>query len=152
MGKALWTNLSGGLKPNGWKGENSFTRPDSKRSAKAPRQSIKRKTRIKSISPKKKEINAEYAKRKRRYLKEHPICEACHKVAAKDLHHSRGRSGQLLIMAEFFQALCAPCHRWVHDNPKEAREKGLLALEGDWNRVPEIKPDLNNEGETENRR
>lgn len=156
MGKALWTNLSGGLKPNGWGATKKAHAEKTLRpkTAQATRQCRppKRKKRINPISPKKKEINALYAKRKRLYLKLHPICEACHKAKATDLHHSRGRSGQLLVLAQYFQALCSTCHRWVHDNPKEAQAKGLLAGPGDWNVVPVIKDDLNNEGETKERR
>jgi hypothetical protein len=153
MGKALWTNLSGGIKPNGWDGAR---KPHAKKTlrpktAKAVRQSPpKRKARINPISPKKKEINAEYNKRKRIHLRAFPNCKRCGEKGT-DLHHSRGRTGQLLIMAEFFQTLCFACHRWVHDNPKEAAKTGFLDLLN-WNRVPEIKSDLNNEGETKERR
>lgn len=56
--------------------------------------------------------------------------------SATQVHHSRGRRGNLLLDKRFWIPLCAQCHRFVHDHPEEARELGLLCAKGDWNKTP----------------
>ena len=61
------------------------------------------------------------------------ICQKCKnpipwylEIVARNIHHILPRSlgGSDLIKNLFL--LCWICHDWVHDNPKEAREKGFL--------------------------
>jgi hypothetical protein len=51
-----------------------------------------------------------------------------------EVHHRRGRAGKLLLDTRFWVALCDKSHRFVHDNPAEARAIGLI--EGPWNHQP----------------
>lgn len=93
---------------------------------------------INPMSKKRAEEMKLYRKEKEIWLKENKCCARCGDHVAIgaeiDLHHVRGRVGKLLRAQHFWMPLCRYCHNWVHDNPKEAREKGFLAQLGDWNR------------------
>jgi hypothetical protein len=82
---------------------------------------------IKPFSDKHLEKMKEYRRVRDFYMADHPKCEAqlegCTKEAT-DLHHSRGR-GQFLCDTRYFKALCRHCHRFVEENPLEAKERGL---------------------------
>jgi hypothetical protein len=80
-------------------------------------------------------LRREYLRNKRKFLMEHLICVRC-LAPNTEVHHTRGRLGALLTAEQFWCALCAACHRWVHDNPIEARAVGLLCENGEWNTVP----------------
>lgn len=56
----------------------------------------------------------------------------CTKEAA-DVHHWRGRIGSLLTDERYWLPVCRTHHRWIGDNPNEARCMGLLAPTGLWN-------------------
>lgn len=65
-------------------------------------------------------------------MKDHPWCEICKtrgqsqwKIAT-DLHHKKGRNGDLLFDTRYFAALCRYHHDKVHNNPAWAKEKGWL--------------------------
>lgn len=85
---------------------------------------------------------------KARFMLEHPICQACEKVNlhvgyplrfskfADDIHHSRGKVGELLFDTRFFFAVCRTCHRYLHDHPAIARQLGFLCEVGQWNTMP----------------
>ena len=84
--------------------------------------------RIKSVSTKKLSELAEYRNVRDAYLKANKICEHpdCN-MPSEDLHHTRGRVGALLTDVKHFKALCRRCHRWVEENPTEAKSMGLSA-------------------------
>lgn len=81
----------------------------------------------------------QYAKRRPIWLRLKGRCDRCF---ARDtqrrlqVHHIRGRLGQLLVDERFWACLCNKCHQWVHANPDAARKAGLLAERGQWNRMP----------------
>ncbi len=53
-------------------------------------------------------------------------CPYCHQLGSKndmDRHHPRGRHGENLLKYFYAHRLC---HGAIHDNPKEATERGLL--------------------------
>lgn len=70
----------------------------------------------------------EYAKLKKEFMKEHPICAAdfnyC-SILATDIHHSKGRVGKLLLDVKYFVPVCRSCHRKIEDNPNMAKELNL---------------------------
>lgn len=79
------------------------------------------------------------------YKKLYPICECCDAINAHmslepicggtdDIHHVKGRDGYLLFDVRFFKAACRPCHSWLGRNIDEARELGLIAGKGEWNK------------------
>jgi hypothetical protein len=82
--------------------------------------------RIKSVSTKKLSELKDYRVLRDRYLDDHKVCQHpdC-KNLSEDLHHAKGRVGALLTDVRFFKALCRKCHRWVEDNPEEAKALGL---------------------------
>ena len=74
-----------------------------------------------------------YRRLKGEFMAVHRHCAGCG-GAATEVHHVRGRVGPLLLDTTYWLAMCAGCHRWVHENINEARERNLIAQPGDWNR------------------
>lgn len=66
---------------------------------------------------------------------ENQVCEICTRrreageniplQAATEVHHRSGR-GKMLCEVREFVASCYSCRLWPHENPKQARELGLL--------------------------
>jgi hypothetical protein len=95
---------------------------------------------VNPTTPKRAKQKAEYLKLRRQWLKEHETCEAPMCMGrATEIHHKRGRIGELLNDTRYWLALCEPCHRWVHEHPKAARDAGLLCQLGEWNTVDRTK-------------
>ena len=94
--------------------------------SKTPKKTKSPSKRIKSMSTKKLSELAEYRKVRDAYLKANKICEHpdCNNLS-EDLHHAKGRVGALLTDVRYFKALCRKCHRWVEENPTEAKSMGL---------------------------
>ena len=68
---------------------------------------------------------------------ENKVCAVCLKPATPGnplhVHHVRGRDGKLQCDNRFFMAVHDyDCHPWIHANPNDARELGLLAMPGQW--------------------
>lgn len=57
---------------------------------------------------------------------------ACGKPC-RDVHHSAGRVGRLLLDESRWIPVCRPHHDWIGANPAEARRLGLLCEVGQWN-------------------
>lgn len=60
----------------------------------------------------------------------HPVCEArvkCQGARTDHIHEplTRARGGRTDDI-ENMLAVCWACHRWIHDNPREATERGFL--------------------------
>lgn len=94
---------------------------------------------IRRISSARAKQNAEYAKLKREWNKEHQrLCcvIGCPYVASKSPHHSRGRRGRLLCAVEYWKRICDFHHKMVHQHPHWARKLELLCLIGQWNVYP----------------
>jgi hypothetical protein len=88
----------------------------------------KKPKRIPAFSDKKLEQHKEYRILRDKYLSEHPICEVhdCNKPTT-NLHHKKGRIGDLLCNVNYFMACCSTCHpQRIHENPKWAREHNYL--------------------------
>jgi len=82
--------------------------------------------RIKSVSDKKLVELKQYRVVRDEYLATHKVCEhpECSNPS-EDLHHAKGRVGSLLTDTRYFKALCRKCHRWVEENPTDAKSMGL---------------------------
>ena len=83
----------------------------------------------KNLAPVSKNMQASLAKYRRlrdKYFEENPICEfpACNSKKIT-LHHKRGRIGEFLTDKRHFCSLCQKHHRWVEENPLEAKKMGL---------------------------
>ena len=76
-----------------------------------------------------------YRAAKARFLAEYPSCQCGCGRKSKEVHHTRGRLGSLLLDETYWLALAPECHEWVHNNIDAARERHLIAQPGDWNRT-----------------
>jgi len=87
---------------------------------------LKKTAYIKPISDKRQEELKIYRKKRDQYFKENPVCEfpGCSSVEIT-LHHRAGRTGSLFIDERYFCSLCMTHHRWVEENPNEAKKLGL---------------------------
>lgn len=90
---------------------------------------------IPKVSEKQLQRLAKYRKVRDQFMKDHPQCQARLKgctIKATDIHHARGKVGDLLTDKRYFKALCRDCHSYLEVHPNEAKEKGfsLSRLEG----------------------
>ena len=82
-------------------------------------------------------IMAQYRKQKGVFLATHPWCQVYGKPnLATQIHHSRGRSGTLLLDERFWLAVCPSAHDFIHRDPAAARANGYLCALGEWNKPP----------------
>lgn len=69
-----------------------------------------------------------YAKVREETLFENPNCQAITEHCsynATEIHHKKGRIGELLTDKRYFLAVCRNCHTWIEEHPKEAKELGF---------------------------
>lgn len=59
-----------------------------------------------------------------KFLLNNPLCQKCKKKPATQVHHKKGRIGDLLTNVKYFMALDEDCHRYIELNPIEAKKKG----------------------------
>jgi hypothetical protein len=82
---------------------------------------------IKSVSDKMAVMLKVYKEKREKFLERYPKCQAgiegCTKYSSQ-VHHRRGRLGELLINTEYFLAVCYSCHHYIEMHPLEAKEKG----------------------------
>ena len=88
---------------------------------------------LRKVSQKRAKQLAVYRKARVQFLREFPVCEACVAIdsdsvprKATEIHHRAGRIGEKLNDINDFVPICEICHRWVHNNPWQARDLGLL--------------------------
>ena len=100
------------------------------------------KARIRRMSPARAAQNAQYIKQRRAYLTMHRYCETHRLIysgetlpVARDIHHTAGRTGTLLLDETKWRGVCRNCHHWIGSFVKRAREMGLIAPVGQWNKT-----------------
>ena len=91
------------------------------------------------MEPEKPDREIEYFRLVRRFKRTHPECQRCGQRPTQDVHHTRGRSGTLLLDWRHWRAVCRECHAWIGDNPERSRREGFLCAKGLWN-VPDETP------------
>lgn len=106
----------------------------------------KQRKRINPISAQMRQALKDYAKEKRLWKSEpqNQLCIVTGKPAT-DIHHTRGRRGDLLCLSILWLPVIRSVHDWIADNPDLARKAGLLCPAGKWNTTPteaEIKEHL----------
>jgi hypothetical protein len=83
---------------------------------------------IPARSSKKIDQDKEYTKLRKKFLNDNPMCEAhlmdCLQKAT-EVHHKKGRTGDLYLDVQYFLAICNSCHRKITDDSKMAIELGL---------------------------
>lgn len=89
-----------------------------------PAKQIKRQP-IAKVSKKRAVQNREYYKVKLDFMIHHPKCQVCHIKYSKDIHHKRGRIGDLLTDSNYFLAVCRSCHEKIETSPDWARKMGF---------------------------
>lgn len=83
---------------------------------------------MRNRSVKRAKQECEYLKENKIYLKVNIYCEAkvqCHGMLSNQVHHKKGRIGDLLLNKEFWLPVCNQCHKWIECHPIEAKELGL---------------------------
>ncbi len=71
-------------------------------------------------SRKQRRNNSAYLTKRRDFLIEHPWCEwglrqsPVQHIRATDIHHLRGRAGQLLLDERYWLAVSRKAHDWIH--------------------------------------
>ena len=72
---------------------------------------------------------------------ERPIaCERCRVSPAVHTHHRKRRSQGGDDSPENTVRVCAPCHRWIHDNPRDAAAAGWLVQS--WQDPVDVEPQV----------
>ena len=66
----------------------------------------------------------------KQYLKDHPTCEAkipgvCSGSPSNQVHHKKGRIGELLLDTRYFLATEDNCHKYIEEHPDFAKEQGF---------------------------
>lgn len=88
----------------------------------------KPRSKIKPKSKKQEKLDVVYSQLRRVFLEKNPNCQAslpgCTRKAT-EVHHKDGRQKNYLVI-ETWCASCRNCHVYIHNNPEEARELGLL--------------------------
>lgn len=83
---------------------------------------------IKNESSKRKEQSKIYSQERLLFLEQFPFCKAqlenC-TVRATDIHHKKGRLGELYLDTNYWLPTCRSCHTWITENPLKAIAKGL---------------------------
>lgn len=51
-----------------------------------------------------------------------PVCEG----NVEQIHHRKGRDGELLTDPTYLLAVCFPCHTYIHAHPQESYDKGWM--------------------------
>lgn len=78
---------------------------------------------LRKFSKKRQSQMNEYKKIRVEFLKANPNCAVCN-CEATDVHHVKGRIGDLLTDIHHFLAVCRICHVRIENNPEWAKEKG----------------------------
>ena len=67
-----------------------------------------------------------YTKMRKKFLEENSLCQCgehgCTGFSTQ-VHHKKGR-GIWLLIVQYWLAVCSNCHKFIENNPKEAKEKG----------------------------
>ena len=89
---------------------------------------LKRYTRLRAMSPKRKRESIRYGILRLAFLLKHPRCQVpgCQNASC-DVHHVYGRAGSRYLDTSTWVAACRGCHEAIHRHPLAARAKGLLA-------------------------
>lgn len=80
-------------------------------------------------STKRAKQESEYSNKRKIFMLEHPMCQAnisglCTSQST-DVHHIKGRSGELLLEVSEWMSVCRACHTWIETHPIEATALGF---------------------------
>jgi hypothetical protein len=94
---------------------------------------LRRRTRLRAISPRHRHRLDEYFRRRDRFLAQ-PGNQWCivawtlwgRKLPVTDIHHKRGRYGTNFLDESTWLAVSREGHDWIHRFPKDARARGWM--------------------------
>jgi hypothetical protein len=80
-------------------------------------------------SHKRKAQEKDYSSKRKIFMAEHPMCQAnipglCTSQST-DIHHVKGRIGELLLDETHWMSVCRACHMYIETHPIEATELGF---------------------------
>lgn len=81
---------------------------------------------MRSRSLKRQKQEAEYAKLRKAFLEDHPVCQVCGLEEANQIHHRLHREGKRLNDQTYWLAVGPLCHLKIHDQPAWAKQHGYL--------------------------
>ena len=88
-----------------------------------------KRTPLRKASTKRSRELARYQRRMNAYFHKH-IWQSCEYPEcwerATEVHHIKGRHGEMLNDECYWMFICAEHHRWIHNNGREARKMKLL--------------------------
>lgn len=117
---------------------------------------LRRSKPIRRVSKKRAAENRIYSRRRRWFLAGHPICQwwlgengwvetytgiytkngeeltglelflVANPPLSEEVHHCAGRSGSNFLNEATWMAVSRQGHRWIHENPGKARERGYI--------------------------
>ena len=69
-----------------------------------------------------------YSSKRKMFMLAHPMCQAnipglCTSNST-DIHHVKGRVGELLLDENYWMSVCRACHQWIETHPVEAKKLG----------------------------
>lgn len=81
---------------------------------------------VKKVSDKMALALIEYGKLSKQFLKNNPRCVVFPDKPSVEVHHGKGRATiELLLDVTYFRPVSREGHNWIHNNPKEAIERGF---------------------------
>lgn len=91
----------------------------------------KKRKKIPKVSRKREAENEAYRKLRVEFLKKNPRCQCGRNGCTRkstDVHHTAGRGGKNFLDVGTWRALNRTCHRWVEENPNEAKSLNLAVF------------------------
>lgn len=80
---------------------------------------------IRRRSKKRAKQEREYGIIRALFLDQNPICQVKNcRGPSQEVHHKKGRIGELLTDVRYFLAVCNPHHRYIENHPIEAKAHG----------------------------
>lgn len=110
-----------------WKQYNSLQKCNCDKCKKLPKKTtVKKQYSIPKVSEKRKIDNLKYSAQRIIFLgkKENKICPITG-WPTTDIHHKKGRVGDLFLDEKYWVALSREGHQYVEDNPEWAKENGF---------------------------
>ncbi len=83
---------------------------------------------INKVSKKRQKELGEYTFKKREFLKLNPKCAVYPHLQAIDIHHIRGKIGDLFLNEDYWLPVSRAGHNWIHENMIDAQKLGFVML------------------------
>jgi hypothetical protein len=83
---------------------------------------------INKVGKKRSKEIGEYSYKKKIFMEANPQCAVYPHLKAIDIHHIRGRNGDLFLNEDFWLPVSRAGHNWIHENMIEAQKLGFVML------------------------